>query len=78
MVAADINGDGLPDIVTGGYWLKNNGDGTFCPMCYTDLFEGARIAVADINGDGLPDIVAGEEALDPGKKAGAVCAAGMV
>ena len=63
-VAADLNGDGRPDLVVttanGIKLLWNNGNGTFT--------EGARaaglnaagwytgVAVADVNGDGRPDI----------------------
>ncbi len=81
-VAADLNGDGRPDLVvtttSGVDLLWNNGNGTFT--------EGARqsgidpsgwytgAAVADVNGDGRPDLfVAGYSDLNqpvPGSLAG--------
>ena len=58
-VAADLNGDGRMDFVTGqrGLWaLINNGDGTFTTKSITtDNVLG--FAVADINRDGIPDLV---------------------
>src|SRR5207248_1309429 len=65
VAAADLNGDGIVDIVTGNY-LSNAtvsvllGNGTFgAPQ---DLATGAGVlfpVIADINGDGKPDIIAG-------------------
>ena len=59
-VVADMNGDGLPDIVIantqgtpGISVLLNNGDGTFRPPILFTLFETPdQIAVGDINGVG--------------------------
>jgi len=63
-VAADLNGDGRPDLVVtttdGIEVLWNNGDGTFTSggraagLNATGWYTGA--AVADVNGDGRPDI----------------------
>ena len=60
---ADLNGDGLPDIVT--QWnldvsvLLNRGDGTFADGgVYATTMECAPVLLADFNGDGLPDMAA--------------------
>jgi FG-GAP-like repeat len=53
--AADFNGDGKLDLLTGdGYLTLGNGDGTFKPAT---TVSGAPLAVADFNGDGKPDVL---------------------
>jgi RHS repeat-associated protein len=63
---ADVNGDGLPDIVEIGraarYW-RNLGDGRFdVPRPFTHLPQGVRLGdsgvlLADANGDGQIDLI---------------------
>jgi hypothetical protein len=58
--AADINGDGKPDIVAAGSagtvaWL-NNGNGTFGPP-NTIIASGAPVGLRDLDGDGNLDLV---------------------
>src|SRR5262249_7681346 len=59
LAAADLNGDGKPDLaVIGGNTLQvlmNHGDGTFAaPVGYAGW--GDAIAAADLNGDGRLDL----------------------
>jgi FG-GAP-like repeat/FG-GAP repeat len=70
---ADVNGDGLPDIVVANYGPGSDGTGmsgvtvllqdaahpgTFlAPVSYATPFGAVDVAVADVNGDGRPDLV---------------------
>jgi hypothetical protein len=60
VLTADLNGDGIPDLVILGddtiSVLLGNGDGTFtaAPSPSDDL--AGAIAVGDFNGDGIPDL----------------------
>jgi hypothetical protein len=60
---ADVNGDGIPDIVVNGVTvidvMLGNGDGTFRPgpSSKTAVFGISNFALADLNGDGTPDLV---------------------
>jgi hypothetical protein len=56
---ADMNGDGLMDLVTGAGVLLGDGTGNFTPVDPPNVPPGATwIAVADLNGDGKLDVVA--------------------
>ncbi len=65
IVVADLNGDGLADIVIGGttatsILLQNPANrGTFNAASTYATPDANEIAVADVNGDGKPDIVVG-------------------
>ncbi len=63
LTVADVNGDGLPDIVVGGsaavsVLLQNGAShGAFLAARNYAVSNANQIAVADINADGHPDIV---------------------
>ncbi len=66
ILAHDFTGDGTLDLLLGGWWLENGGDGTFELHRIVDDpdFYPARCAIMDVNGNGLPDVVLGQEAMD--------------
>ena len=64
VAAADLNGDGQPDLVAANYddntisVLLGNGDGSFQKQrTFPVGLEPHSVAVADVNGDGRPDLV---------------------
>ncbi|MEW6755516.1 MAG: VCBS repeat-containing protein [Candidatus Latescibacterota bacterium] len=65
LVACDLTGNGLLDIVAGCWWLENRGDGTFAPhLLCPEPRDVARLRVADLDGDGRPEILFVEEKMD--------------
>lgn len=83
VVAADVNGDGFPDLIvancgsgsncdnsgTAGV-LLNNGDGTFQPAKTYSSGYASSVAVGDVNGDGRPDLVLADICEDEACDAG--------
>ncbi len=67
LVAADMNGDGIQDVVVASIAATvdielGNGYGTFRPAGSATLPQQAlTVAVADLNGDGIPDVVTTED-----------------
>lgn len=64
IIVGDLNGDGIPDIVTSNYSgttisvFVGNGDGTYQTHAdYTSLTYPFGMAIGDLNGDGFPDLV---------------------
>ncbi len=81
LYVADIDGDGLPDVLAGRsegnleYW-KNNGvpgapafsleNETFLGFSTTPLRQNITAAIADLDGDGHADLLVGDETGRPG------------
>ena len=67
LTIADINGDGIPDLLIGNPYgdlliLQGNGDGTFRP--YREADQEVTLAVADLTGNGKPDFIYADQSLD--------------
>lgn len=63
-IPCDINGDGNLDLVMGGNWLENLGDGNFKLHNIVEKFTAGCVCIADINNDGMPDVIIGEDIVD--------------
>lgn len=63
LTAADIDGDGRTDLVTGTRWLRRSDSAWSLGTIDTTTASPDRNRVADINGDGKPDVVTGFEAI---------------
>jgi len=58
VAAADMNGDGKPDLITDGAVYLGNGDGTFQPAIpFGSGWYPISLGVADFNGDGKRDVI---------------------
>ena len=68
LASADLNGDGLMDVVTasfddgalGVFFNNKNMPGSFNPALVLNSPGASQVAIADMNGDGLPDIVSAD------------------
>lgn len=73
-VVADMNGDGIPDLLSVVFVSLGNGDGTFTPSASGGLdlppdTAPVRVAAGDFNGDGIADVIASlEETSDNGSQ----------
>jgi Bacterial Ig-like domain (group 3)/FG-GAP-like repeat len=74
VAVVDLNGDGIPDLVTtqgaGSFELSiylGNGDGTFTFLSNAPIYANpTSIAVGDFNGDGSPDLAAALKVVPAG------------
>jgi hypothetical protein len=85
--AADVNGDGKPDLLVSNYdriptvgVLLGNGDGTFqTAVTYRSGGDSATsLAVADVNGDGKPDLLVAHLCSSISNCSGSTTASGLV
>ncbi|MCP4304950.1 MAG: VCBS repeat-containing protein [bacterium] len=53
----DVDGDGIDDIVVGGYWFKWNGGTDYTAIEIDPDFRQGQVAVGDLNEDGQLDVV---------------------
>jgi hypothetical protein len=68
LASADLNGDGLMDVVTaslddgalGVFFNNKTSPGSFNPALVLNSPGASQLAIADMNGDGLPDIVSAD------------------
>jgi len=68
IAGADLNGDGLMDVVTasfddgalGVFFNNTSTPGTFNPPLVLNSPGASQLAIADMNGDGLPDLVSAD------------------
>jgi hypothetical protein len=68
LASADLNGDGLMDIVSASYndgglavFINNQSTpGTFNPGVFLNSPGASQVAIADMTGDGLPDLVSAD------------------
>ncbi|MFT3904841.1 MAG: VCBS repeat-containing protein [Steroidobacteraceae bacterium] len=68
LASADLNGDGLPDVVSASYvdgdikvfLNQSSAPGTFATPVSLPSSGASQVVIADLNGDGLPDIVSAD------------------
>jgi len=87
VAVADVNGDGVPDLLGASIWRRNNsysaggvsvllgnGDGTFRPAHTYNSggYNTLGVAAADVNGDGTPDLLVVNAGYPPNGFSGSV------
>ncbi|MEZ5396009.1 MAG: VCBS repeat-containing protein [Bryobacterales bacterium] len=57
VAAADVNGDGVTDLVGGGRWFEHRGEGKFEAHVIDDAFRFSRAAAGQLVEGGTPEVV---------------------
>ncbi|MCS7223100.1 MAG: VCBS repeat-containing protein [Armatimonadetes bacterium] len=57
LAAGDIDGDGIAEVIAGGFWFQHKGNGQFIPHPIDPQQTHPRIAVGDLNEDGQLEVV---------------------
>lgn len=57
LAKADIDGDGVEDIIGGGYWFKYEGEAKFTPHAIDESYHFTRSAAGQLIKDGRPEVV---------------------
>ncbi|MCC6410395.1 MAG: VCBS repeat-containing protein [Saprospiraceae bacterium] len=74
LAVADLDGDGLEDIIVAGYhvrWYKQTAQGQWLENNFeavSDSIEAVTVEVFDVNNDGLPDVFLGTGGYEVGDK----------
>ena len=57
LTVADIDGDGVVDLVGGGRWFKYRGNDQFVPQVIDDTYRFTRVSVGQLIEGGAPEVV---------------------
>lgn len=57
LIKADVDGDGLADIVAGGRWFKHQGGSSFTPQVIDSVNAHSKLAAAQFIPGGRPEVV---------------------
>ena len=68
--AADVDGDGRPELVAGCSWYRLQGDGSWESHRFSDAFGAVRLGAGDFDGDGRDEIALCEVGSEVGRALG--------
>ena len=60
LAAADLDGDGRPELIAGQSWYRLLSDGSWERHAFTEGYVSPKVAAADFDGDGRPEIILSE------------------